>query len=364
MKEHSSICYLRIIEEGSELIWLPTQSAKTFKNEYGLDLFEITSDISHNDRVVSHKGAITEGKTGLKIAGIHTFEETISRIGIDKVYQTIGQQIEKTGLSPRYTRPEETKKDVFGEREKETDGSFLATNVYNERNRYIKVYNEQGIEFFIKKSDMNEFNATLYILVNGYMLGVDQKHCLDDAVRKIEDINAQGGIQKFLTDSLDVELSNPIKWADIGVARILDREQEAAEHNEPIKKMREEARKKDDEERRIRREDEERKSNEEQERLIAKAESAIREREDLSNYSIYSDGGTETSVILFLMRKYNIKVPLRTQGWINSTLSRVGFDENGSVTYYYYKGKNSRNSTVFMEYLKQLVEAVCEQKAA
>ncbi len=67
---------------------------------------------------------------------------------------------------------------------------------------------------------------------------------------------------------------------------------------------------------------------------------------------------TTTSLILYLMKKYNIKVPIKTQGWINRALASIKPDD-GSYTYQYYT--SSSDSTVFYKYLNELVDKIKEE---
>ncbi len=60
------------------------------------------------------------------------------------------------------------------------------------------------------------------------------------------------------------------------------------------------------------------------------------------------DGNT---LILHLMRKYDIHVPLRTQGWINERLAKIEY-RDGAVTYRYYT--SGKDSSVFYKYLQEL----------
>ena len=63
----------------------------------------------------------------------------------------------------------------------------------------------------------------------------------------------------------------------------------------------------------------------------------------------------DTSLLLYMFNVYGIKVPLKTQGWINNALVDIYYN-NESWTYRYYS--SSKNSTVFQEYLDSLIEAV------
>lgn len=64
-----------------------------------------------------------------------------------------------------------------------------------------------------------------------------------------------------------------------------------------------------------------------------------------------------TSIILYMMKKHNIKVPLKTQGWIVAALSSIYYDtKNEYWSYRYFK--SSVNSTVFYDYFKQLIQEI------
>jgi hypothetical protein len=81
------------------------------------------------------------------------------------------------------------------------------------------------------------------------------------------------------------------------------------------------------------------------------------ERKILNHETIYNEDIQETTLLLMLFKKYNINVPLKTQGWINKALAKISYKESiGNYTYSYYS--SSRNSTVFSEYLDQLVNAI------
>lgn len=68
----------------------------------------------------------------------------------------------------------------------------------------------------------------------------------------------------------------------------------------------------------------------------------------------------DKSVINLLMQRYGIKVPLRTQGWINEKLAKIWFDCD-RITYKFY-GKSQRdNSKVFIDYLEELEAKINEK---
>ena len=98
--------------------------------------------------------------------------------------------------------------------------------------------------------------------------------------------------------------------------------------------------------------------------LVSQAEKAISNNEKVENVdiTIYKDryDSTTTSLILYLFKKYNINVPLKTQGWINSALCYIQPQnkENYTNKWTYSYLSKSANSTVFLKYLDRLVSAI------
>lgn len=99
---------------------------------------------------------------------------------------------------------------------------------------------------------------------------------------------------------------------------------------------------------------------------LVKAEQSIINKIKVNNIEIALpelDGAyvykNNKSLVLELFKKYNINIPLKTQGWINKALAEIKHLESGEITYSYYS--SSKNSTVFMKYLQELEIAI--QKA-
>jgi len=95
--------------------------------------------------------------------------------------------------------------------------------------------------------------------------------------------------------------------------------------------------------------------------LISQAEQAIINNQKVNNkeITVYKSRfeSNDTSLILHMMKLYEIKVPLKTQGWINQALAEIYYDvEDGKVSYSYYK--SSANSNVFRKYLNEFVNKV------
>lgn len=76
-----------------------------------------------------------------------------------------------------------------------------------------------------------------------------------------------------------------------------------------------------------------------------------RSRYDSSNYSIVN----------YLMRQYQVEVPLRTQGWISKKLSSATIQEGRCSGLRYLRSKNGRASQKFFDCMDTLIRAVTAQ---
>lgn len=81
-------------------------------------------------------------------------------------------------------------------------------------------------------------------------------------------------------------------------------------------------------------------------------------------YTLVEDGYkvSEYSIINHLMRQFEVKVPLRTQGWINKKLASVTIRDGLCSSASYYRKKGSSCSQIFFEYMNALIAAVCAQQ--
>lgn len=131
-------------------------------------------------------------------------------------------------------------------------------------------------------------------------------------------------------------------------------------------------RKKEDEvakERRAKAESEERAFCEEQNRLSEQAvQEAIRTIKDggvLQNQTVKFYRSryrcNAFSIVNYLMRKYGVNVPLRTQGWINEKLTSVTI-ENGKCEHLrYMRAKGAQCSQRFFDCMSELIHNVCAE---
>ena len=105
-----------------------------------------------------------------------------------------------------------------------------------------------------------------------------------------------------------------------------------------------------------------RKEKEEEEKQKAELESKLLAAEE--KFKNYQEVENDDGIILELMRKHNIKVPLRTQGWILDSLYSVYFDEDKNINYRFYKtnrnGKRSNGSQAVFDCLRELKNILCD----
>lgn len=101
--------------------------------------------------------------------------------GIEQVQQIITRSLERTGLSPRYTRPVEKKKDIFPPKEKDENRVF-AKDLMGNKHYYYRFYNENGIELYTMEKK-REFFQTVFIPCEGFMVGIDQRHRLEEILK-------------------------------------------------------------------------------------------------------------------------------------------------------------------------------------
>lgn len=99
--------------------------------------------------------------------------------------------------------------------------------------------------------------------------------------------------------------------------------------------------------------------NEEAEKLVVQAVETIKNggrlvNRDVEFYKSRWDSSTY-SIINYLARVYGVKIPIKTQGWINSSLAEIEI-KNGKMSGGRMRGKNQ--SSVIYDYMNELIAAV------
>ncbi len=334
--KHSNVFYKINREKQFE----PVKDAKAVSNRAGLDLFRIGFNIY-------------EGSTGLLAKAHGNMEELRSTVNSletdvalrDRYKKAITENLEKYGLSPRYTRTNEKYADLFPPPEKK---DVLAPMLNGEKHYFSEVYNQDGIALYIMKKQKGNPWDYLYLFYEGWMLDVGNLIQMDIRVEEFK--KAMPNFRQIMTDKLDAALSSPDKWADPGFANFLGRREEADAHNQPIREARRTERQIAQEERARREEENRLQEQREYEAAVFDAEQSILNRRELHNEDVRG-----TSLILHLFRQNGFDLPLKTQGWVKSSLVRLFYNESGNYWSYSYRG---RDSTVFHSHLERLTEAI------
>lgn len=177
---------------------------------------------------------------------------------------------------------------------------------------------------------------------------------LKTALSDYEYIGAEG-FKKLINDK--IQYNNYINLIDIELCKHIEdfslMEKCIAYRIDWKQRQIEKDRKKSDE-----RKEKERQEEEKEQRKIKQQEEDA-EKSILNKKELYNNNIEDTTIILRLLKKFDIKVPLKTQGWINKALAKIVFKNDGNISYYYYK--SSKNSTVFEEYLITLEEKIKEK---
>ncbi|NMA25855.1 MAG: hypothetical protein GX936_09355 [Clostridiales bacterium] len=327
MEPHSNVYYIR----NTDGTYKPCKSATGVRNDIGADIFR-------------YKGLIYEGSTGVFMCDESRLDGYLKdcKGKEDKYKELVQKTADKYGLSSRYTQPEVKKDQVFP---RDESRKLPRTLYRKERCYFSRLYNENGIELYTMDKQKSG-SPTLYAPCNGWMIGLGPLHQLDRfiAILSAPDFD----LYNRLLEDYEKELADPQKWADVGVAEFLERREEADRHNRPIREARDLEHEQYVEQREAEEKEREERARLEYENAIKEAEKAILEGQPVNNKEIGSK-----SLILQLFREYGIELPLKTQGWVKSSLAEIHQTDHG-WSYRYY----GRPSTVIHDYLDKLAEAV------
>jgi len=232
-----------------------------------------------------------------------------------------------------------------------------------------KVFNNEAYKSLyialIRKSYQdggNDYNGGYYMIFNDIgnnvhveFLGVSGHDDIDLIKGKINTMQARIGRNGFLSYLINETAKGRIARNSDIMALDMIGETELAEKYRQEKIVVIEKRKQEEKERReqyIKEQEEKEKRIEEEKRIaLETAEKKIKNRQTVEN----DDG-----IILELMRKYNINVPLRTQGWILKCLISVSFNEYGVSCNYRKYNKNKCSQKVF-DCLEELINIIDSQ---
>jgi hypothetical protein len=206
------------------------------------------------------------------------------------------------------------------------------------------VYNENGIELY-KLDKEKSSRPELFTPCNGWMIAIGSR--LDNVIAFL----TQPGFDLYdaLVSRYENTLSDPDKFADEGIAEFLGLREEAVNHNAPIEAAREAKYREEMAARAERRQEELKRERDEYEAAIKNAELSIIEGCTVKEFDV-----GYKSLLLQLFRENGIELPLKTQGWVKSSMVEIYPHRDGDWSYRY----SGNPSAVINGYINKLVEAV------
>lgn len=107
--------------------------------------------------------------------------------------------------------------------------------------------------------------------------------------------------------------------------------------------------------------------NAEAEQIVNKALDILRNGGKLENQTVtfYESRYEHSSysIVNYLMRKYGVNVPIRTQGWINEKLVSAKIEDGKCEHLQYYKAKGAQCSQKFFDCMNELLAKVNAEAA-
>jgi antirestriction protein ArdC len=150
------------------------------------------------------------------------------------------------------------------------------------------------------------------------------------------------------------DMENPEMWVKYQHAAVMNRLDDCDAHNAPIRIRRDEEYSRRKLEGEQARQEEQRQKLQKYDARVDEIAKAIEQGKSISvAYSEYEFDGKNP--VLDLFKLYDVALPLRTQGWVNTGLAEIS---EGS--YRYFSSKHKGDSTTFNQYFAQLREAIKE----
>lgn len=107
--------------------------------------------------------------------------------------------------------------------------------------------------------------------------------------------------------------------------------------------------------------------NAEAEQIVNKALDILRNGGKLENQTVifYESryNSSSYSIVNYLMRKYGVNVPIRTQGWINEKLVSAKIEDGKCEHLQYYRAKGAQCSQKFFDCMNELIAKVNAEAA-
>jgi len=155
-----------------------------------------------------------------------------------------------------------------------------------------------------------------------------------------------------IAERFESDMAVPTRWAKYQHAAVLNRLDECEAHNAPVRELRNAEEQRRQEEAELERKAEQRRKQDEFATRVDEIAKAIEKGETIG--AAYDEDKFDgKNPVLDLFKLYNISLPLRTQGWVNTRLAEIT-----SSGYRYFSGKRNGNSTTFGEHLNKLRDAI------
>lgn len=202
-EKHSAVCC--IFREGA---FSPMRGAKPSHNDFGLNLFRCG-------------GVVYEDRTGLQFCPLKQAEDIVSVIGkhggLEKIQKLITDDLGRTGLSPRYTRSNRKKKDIFPLKERD-ENRVSAKDLIGNKHYYYRFYNEGGIELYTIEKKWKFFQATC-VPYDDFIADIDQRRRLGEILKWLSTLehDIRDEIERVFNESM----GGPKRWADLGFTDLL-----------------------------------------------------------------------------------------------------------------------------------------------
>lgn len=200
-----------------------------------------------------------------------------------------------------------------------------------------KVDHYNGYDFFMLREDIkkNYEYGMFFLEYDNHYFHISNNR---ERIKEYLDHNPNFNIQQWITKSFEESLITGSRVSK-GLAQYLNREEEALQAVERFRKQKEQEK--------VQREDE-KAERERQFQLEYEKKLTDAETEFMDNKKIDSD------MFLALCDKYYVTVPIRTRGWIKSSLADISIDKEGWTRYRYSGNKSSK----IHEIAKQLLNAL------
>ena len=294
------------------------------------------------------------------------FQAIVKERGIDLSQQTAGQTVLETpsaetdnsvfmntftqyaeGLVQRTVGKNVLMPPVFADHNFNHDGKKIRVTVEEPIGKY-QIFSREEFEkkehYFLTASGMIDRTSQYFRDVWNEETHKWENHLPTEA--ELDEIVAK------VAERFEQDLADPAKFSLYQHAAVVNRLDECEKHNIPVRKAKDERQKQRSAEAEVKRQEEARQKQEKYDNRIDEIAKAIETGRSIAvPYKEYAFDGKNP--VLDLFRLYDIKLPLRTQGWVNTGLAEI----TGN-TYRYYKSKHKGDSTTFFGYLKTLHQEI------